>query len=135
MDGGGTSGAWKAAVVPYVGYRGIVRWNRPGTKRKPLGQHNPVPAVEPLVVPVVPPDHLSPSQDQMSAIRREEEGAQKQERNNTLGEPNTKSKERKRENNTRTTRLTPTPRREDGGRGHLCLSQLVWHREELSLGP
>ena len=24
---------------------------------------------------------------------------------------------------------------EGGGRSHLCLSQLVWHREELSLGP
>jgi hypothetical protein len=22
-----------------------------------------------------------------------------------------------------------------GGRSHLCLSQMVWHREELSLGP
>ena len=26
-------------------------------------------------------------------------------------------------------------KREGGGRSHLCLSQLVWHREELSLGP
>ena len=26
-------------------------------------------------------------------------------------------------------------KREGGGRSHLCLSQLVWHHEELSLGP
>ena len=30
---------------------------------------------------------------------------------------------------------TPPLQREGGGRSHLCLSQLVWHREELSLGP
>ena len=68
----------------------------------PLGRHNQVLVVEPPVIPVVPPDHLCPSQDQMSAIRREEERGTKQERSNTLGEPNAKSKERTRENNTRT---------------------------------
>ena len=31
-------------------------------------------------------------------------------------------------------RDTTSPRK-GGGRSHLCLSQLVWHREELSLGP
>ena len=25
--------------------------------------------------------------------------------------------------------------REGGGRSHLCLSQLVWHREDFNLGP
>ena len=37
-------------------------------------------------------------------------------------------------NHTRQTKLWPLSG-EGGGRSHLCLSQMVWHREELSLGP
>ena len=37
-------------------------------------------------------------------------------------------------NHTKQSELWPLSR-EGGGRSHLCLSQLVWHREELSLGP
>ena len=37
-------------------------------------------------------------------------------------------------NHTKQSKLWPLSG-EGGGRSHLCLSQLVWHREELSLGP
>ena len=50
-----------------------------------------------------------------------------------LGEFKYQGESKEQGNRKHTTRKTPLHK--DGARSHLCLSQMVWRHEELSLGP
>ena len=158
----GIRGEWPETEIrrgppaPFLRGRDVERetMNGYGELELPCPSHNPPRALDGAVVPcpdtVVPRDAVVPCLPSGSTAPR---------RGSTVGsrrctfrarekldlctnhfEPTRHHKTTQHTKPERHTTNEPTMRhhlskREGSGRSHLCLSQLVWHREELSLGP